>query len=240
MLLDFLHCSRELSHFLSTRPPAASGKLLAASWKSAGSKGPSGIFPKIQNHLISLCPYGMQSRFDWKIYINPVFHWKPNIILWSLRSLWLERFAPNHSQFWIWMRTLLCQCKKSTQSALFPASILAQMTCRKTQPYESGPLQMRRRGYNPPGHEMPSAAASIGYPWIAFIRKFEGHGSRRSGNLSFHRMSWGQRGWPGYVDLSWVPFMSLSNELPMHFLENCAKSQSSNYLETFKHSSTMQ
>ncbi len=43
-----------------------------------------------------------KSRFDRKIEIwlkniksNPVFHRKPNIILWSLRSFWVERFAPN-------------------------------------------------------------------------------------------------------------------------------------------------
>ena len=117
-----------------------------------GEKVPPGFFRKYKNplfrcFLMKCCYYKekLKSRFDRKIEIwlgiilsNPVFHRKPNIILWLWRTFLVERFALNKSQkFGFGCEPFLCQCKKSTQSRLFPKSILAQMTYRKLKPHAS-------------------------------------------------------------------------------------------------------
>ena len=107
-----------------------------------------------------ICNYYKQKwkyRFDRKIKIwlgnirsNQVFYWKPNMILWSLRSFWVERFDLNQSQKIDFRRkSFLCQFKNSARNRFSPRSRLGQMTYRKLKLHASWPLQMRR-GVTPP------------------------------------------------------------------------------------------
>ena len=119
----------------------ASGCLLGASWEPPRSllveKGSPGFFRKYKNSLLrcflmkfSYYKEKFKSRFDRKIEMllgsiksNPLFYRKPNIILWSLRSFWVGRFALNQSlKFGFGWKPFLCQCKKWNQSRLFPKS----------------------------------------------------------------------------------------------------------------------
>ena len=110
--------------------------------------------------FLMICNYYKQKwkyRFDRKIKIwlgnirsNQVFYWKPNMILWSLRSFWVERFDLNQSQkIDFGRKSFLYQCKNSARNRFFPRSRLGQMTYRKLKPHASWPLQMRR-GVTPP------------------------------------------------------------------------------------------
>ena len=106
------------------------------------------------------------------------------MILWSLRSFWVERFDLNQSQkIDFGRKSFLYQCKNSARNRFFPRSRLGQVTYRKSKPHASWPLQMRRGvppprciaiawgGYTPPGGEKPTAAAACyGYPIILLYR----------------------------------------------------------------------
>ena len=86
-----------------------------------------------------------KSRFASTIEISSVktesnrcFHRKPEIILWSLRSFWVERFDLNQSsKIDIWRKSFLYQCKNSARNRFFPRSRLGQMTYRKLKPHPS-------------------------------------------------------------------------------------------------------
>ena len=61
--------------------------------------------------------------FDGRYEVKSTFLPKPNIILWSWRKFWVERFALNQSwKFGSGRKPFLCQCKKLTQRRLFPQS----------------------------------------------------------------------------------------------------------------------
>ena len=107
------------------------------------------IIPSVCWFLMN-CNYPEQkwkswSKVDRKIEIrlgniksNPVCYWKPNMILWSLRSFWVERFDLNQSlKIDIWRKSFLDQCKNSAPNRLFPKSRLGQMTYRKLKPRPS-------------------------------------------------------------------------------------------------------
>ena len=86
-----------------------------------------------------------KSRFAWRIEIssaktesNRWFHRKPEIILWSLRSFWVERFDLNQSlKIDFGWKSFLYQCKNSARNRFFPKSRLGQMTYRKLKPHSS-------------------------------------------------------------------------------------------------------
>ena len=86
-----------------------------------------------------------KSRFSWEIEIptiktesNQCFHRKPDIILWSLRSFWVERFDLNQSlKIDFSIKSFLYQCKNSIRNRLSPRSRLGQMTYRKLKPHPS-------------------------------------------------------------------------------------------------------
>ena len=87
----------------------------------------------------------LKSRFAWKIEISSIktesnrwFHRKPEIILWSLRSFWVERFDLNQSlNIDFGTKSFLYQCKNSARNRFFPRSRLGQMTYRKLKPHPS-------------------------------------------------------------------------------------------------------
>ena len=86
-----------------------------------------------------------KSRFASTIEISSVktesnrcFHRKPEIILWSLRSFWVERFDLNQSlNIDFGTKPFLYQCKNSARNRFFPRSRLGQMTYRKLKPHPS-------------------------------------------------------------------------------------------------------
>ena len=86
-----------------------------------------------------------KSRFAWEIQISSVktksnrwFHKKSEIILWSLRSFWVEQFDLNQSlKIDIWRKSFLHRCKNSARNRFFPRSRLGQMTYRKLKPHPS-------------------------------------------------------------------------------------------------------
>ena len=122
--------------------------------------------------------------FDGKNESNRCVHRKTDIIIWSLRSFWVERFDLNQSlNIDFGTKPFLYQCKNSARNRFFPRSRLGQMTYRKLKPHASWPLQMRRGvtpprciaiawgGDTPPGGEKPTAAAACsGYPIILLYR----------------------------------------------------------------------
>ena len=118
-----------------------------ASWRV-----PLRFFRKYKNPLRCWClmkwfnyKEKWKSRFASTIEISSVktesnrcLHRKPDIILWSLRSFWVERFDLNQSlKIDSWRKSFLDQCTSLSQNRLFPRSRLGQMTYRKLKPRPS-------------------------------------------------------------------------------------------------------
>ena len=85
---------------------------------------------------IEVCPGNrdLNSKYE----SNQFFHRKPDIILWSLRLFWVERFDLNKSlKIDSWRNTFLYRCKNSARNRLFPISRLGQMIHRKLKPRSS-------------------------------------------------------------------------------------------------------
>ena len=77
-------------------------------------------------------------HFIGKTESNRCLHRKPDIILWSLRSFWVERFDLNQSwKIDYWRKSFLDQCTSLSQNRLFPRSRLGRITYRKLKPYPS-------------------------------------------------------------------------------------------------------
>ena len=122
--------------------------------KCSFMEGSAKVLPKIQEPPEMLMPdeiiqfnykEKLKSRFAWEIEISSIqtesnrwFHRKPDIILWSLRSFWVERFDLNQSlKIDSWRKSFLYQCTNLSQNRLFPRSRLGQMTYRKLKPHPS-------------------------------------------------------------------------------------------------------
>ena len=112
-----------------------------ASWTA-----PLRFFQKYKNPLRCWCltkwfnyKEKWKSRFASTIEISSVktesnrcLHRKPDIILWSLRSFWVERFDLNQSlKIDSWRKSFLDQYTSLSQNRLFPRSRLGRMTYRK-------------------------------------------------------------------------------------------------------------
>ena len=146
-------------------------------------KGSAKVLPKIQEPLRCWClmkwfnyKEKWESRFASTIEISSVktesnrcLHRKPDIILWSLRSFWVERFDLNQSlKIDSWRKSFLGQCTSLSQNRLFPRSRLGRMTYRKLKPHPS--WHLLHAPFNPFCNLMTKSENhrnSIYFPWFS-------------------------------------------------------------------------